>query len=67
MDKIQFEYVCCTRAFAPGVAAFAIRADLRLICLLCIILLLATFTPSAIRFYVIGSRTFGQAVGNSSS
>jgi hypothetical protein len=37
----------------------------RLISLLCIILLLAAFTPSAIRLYVIGSQTFGQAVGNS--
>lgn len=36
----------------------------RLISLLCIILLLAAFTPSAIRLYVIGSQTFGQAVGN---
>jgi hypothetical protein len=34
----------------------------RLINLLCIILLLAAFTPSAIRLYVIGSQTFGQAV-----
>ncbi len=34
----------------------------RLISLLCIILLLAAFTPSAIRLYVIGSQTFGQAV-----
>jgi hypothetical protein len=37
----------------------------RLITLLCIILLLAAFTPSAIRLYVIGSRTFGQTVENS--
>jgi hypothetical protein len=37
----------------------------RLISLLCIILLLAAFTPSAIRLYVIGSQTFGQAVSNS--
>jgi len=36
----------------------------RLIGLLCLILLLAAFTPSAIRLYVIGSRTFGQAVPN---
>jgi len=36
----------------------------RLISLLCLILLLAAFTPSAIRLYVIGSRTFGQAVPN---
>jgi hypothetical protein len=36
----------------------------RLIFLLCLVLLLAAFTPSAIRLYVIGSRTFGQAVSN---
>jgi hypothetical protein len=34
----------------------------RLITLLCIVLLLAAFTPSAIRLYVIGSQTFGVAV-----
>jgi hypothetical protein len=34
----------------------------RLITLLCIVLLLAAFTPSAIRLYVIGSETFGVAV-----
>lgn len=37
----------------------------RLISILCIVLLLAAFTPSAIRLYVIGSQTFGQAVSNS--
>ena len=36
----------------------------RLIFLLCLLLLLAAFTPSAIRLYVIGSQTFGQAVSN---
>lgn len=36
----------------------------RLITALCIILLLAAFTPSAIRLYVIGSQTFGQAINN---
>lgn len=34
----------------------------RLINLLCILSLLAAFTPSAIRLYVIGSQTFGAAV-----
>jgi len=34
----------------------------RLITVLCIVLLLAAFTPSAIRLYVIGSETFGAAV-----
>jgi hypothetical protein len=37
----------------------------RLIFLLCLVLLLAAFTPSAIRLYVIGSKTFGQAVSSS--
>lgn len=37
----------------------------RLIFFLCLVLLLAAFTPSAIRLYVIGSQTFGQAVSNS--
>ena len=37
----------------------------RLISILCLILLLAAFTPSAIRLYVIGSHTFGQAVSSS--
>lgn len=36
----------------------------RLIAVLCLVLLLAAFTPSAIRLYVIGSKTFGQAVSN---
>jgi hypothetical protein len=36
----------------------------RLIFLLCLVLLLAAFTPSAIRLYVIGSQTFGQAVSS---
>jgi hypothetical protein len=39
----------------------------RLISILCIVLLLAAFTPSAIRLYVIGSQTFGQAVNNSAA
>jgi hypothetical protein len=36
----------------------------RMITLLCLILLLAAFTPSAIRLYVIGSHTFSQAIPN---
>jgi len=36
----------------------------RLISALCLVLLLAAFTPSAIRLYVIGSQTFGQAVSS---
>jgi hypothetical protein len=39
-------------------------AIMRLISALCLVLLLAAFTPSAIRLYVIGSQTFGQAVDN---
>ncbi len=37
----------------------------RLISILCIVLLLAAFTPSAIRLYIIGSQTFGQAISHS--
>lgn len=37
----------------------------RLITALCLILLLAAFTPSAIRLYGIGSQTFGQSVDSS--
>lgn len=37
----------------------------KLITVLCLILLLAAFTPSAIRLYVIGSQTFGQSVDSS--
>lgn len=40
------------------------RTVTRLISILCIVLLMAAFTPSAIRLYVIGSQTFGQAVDN---
>jgi hypothetical protein len=40
------------------------QAITRLISSLCLLLLLAAFTPSAIRLYVIGSQTFGQAVSN---
>ena len=36
----------------------------RLISILCLVLLLAAFTPSAIRLFVIGSETFGQAVSS---
>ena len=39
----------------------------RLIFLLCLVLLLAAFTPSAIRLYVIGSQIFGQAVSSSAA
>ena len=40
------------------------RSVTRLIAVRCLVLLLAAFTPSAIRLYVIGSQTFGQAVSN---
>lgn len=36
----------------------------RLIAGLCLVLLLAAFTPSAIRLYTIGSQTFGQTISN---
>jgi len=39
----------------------------RLITLLCIVLLLAAFTPSAIRLYEIGSKTFGAAINNTAA
>lgn len=39
----------------------------RLITLLCIVLLLAAFTPSAIRLYEIGSKTFGAAIDNTAA
>jgi len=39
----------------------------RLISILCIVLLLAAFTPSAIRLYVIGSQTFGQAIDDATA
>lgn len=39
----------------------------RLITLLAVVLLLAAFTPSAIRLYVIGSQTFGAAINNTAA
>lgn len=38
-----------------------------LITLLCIVLLLAAFTPSAIRLFTIGSQTFGQTINNTAA
>jgi hypothetical protein len=52
----QFTYTTISK-YPPAIT--------RLISGLCLILLLAAFTPSAIRLYVIGSQTFGQAVNNS--
>jgi hypothetical protein len=49
----QFTYVAISK-YPPAIV--------RLISGLCLVLLLAAFTPSAIRLYVIGSQTFGQAV-----
>jgi len=40
---------------------------IRLFAVLCLVLLLAAFTPSAIRLYVIGSQTFGLAVNNTAA
>lgn len=39
----------------------------RLITVLAVVLLLAAFTPSAIRLYVIGSQTFGAAINNTAA
>jgi hypothetical protein len=49
----QFTYTTISK-YPPAIT--------RLISGLCLVLLLAAFTPSAIRLYVIGSQTFGQAV-----
>jgi hypothetical protein len=51
----QFTYTTISK-YPPSIT--------RLISGLCLVLLLAAFTPSAIRLYVIGSQTFGQAVSN---
>lgn len=50
----EFYFQHAAHRFPPNVT--------RLITGLCIVLLLAAFTPSAIRLYVIGSSTFGAAV-----
>jgi hypothetical protein len=52
-DRERFNQYAARR-YPPGVT--------KLINALCIVLLLAAFTPSAIRLYVIGSETFGAAV-----
>jgi hypothetical protein len=52
-DRERFNHYAARR-YPPGVTT--------LINALCIALLLAAFTPSAIRLYVIGSQTFGAAV-----
>jgi len=54
----QFTYTTISK-YPPAIT--------RLISGLCLVLLLAAFTPSAIRLYVIGSQTFGQAVGSSAA
>jgi hypothetical protein len=51
----QFTYTTISK-YPPAIT--------RLISGLCLVLLLAAFTPSAIRLYVIGSQTFGQAVSS---
>ena len=51
----QFTYTTISK-YPPSIT--------RLISGLCLVLLLAAFTPSAIRLYVIGSQTFGLAVPN---
>jgi len=52
-ERDQFNHYAARR-YPPNVT--------KLINILCILLLLAAFTPSAIRLYVIGSQTFGAAV-----
>jgi len=52
-QRDQFNHYAARR-YPPNVT--------KLINVLCILLLLAAFTPSAIRLYVIGSQTFGAAV-----
>jgi len=52
-ERDQFNHYAARR-YPPNVT--------KLINVLCILLLLAAFTPSAIRLYVIGSQTFGAAV-----
>ncbi|NLF76945.1 MAG: hypothetical protein GX573_14700 [Chloroflexi bacterium] len=54
----QFSYTTISK-YPPAIT--------RLISGLCLVLLLAAFTPSAIRLYVIGSQTFGQAVDSSAA
>jgi hypothetical protein len=54
-SREQFTYTTISK-YPPAIT--------RLISSLCLILLLAAFTPSAIRLYVIGSQTFGQAVSS---
>src|SRR5690606_28333295 len=54
----QFTYTTISK-YPPAIT--------RLISGLCSVLLLAAFTPSAIRLYVIGSQTFGQAVSSSAA
>jgi hypothetical protein len=54
----QFTYTTISK-YPPAIT--------RLISGLCFVLLLASFTPSAIRLYVIGSQTFGQAVSSSAA
>lgn len=54
-SREQFSYTTISK-YPPAIT--------RLISGLCLVLLLAAFTPSAIRLYVIGSQTFGQAVSS---
>jgi hypothetical protein len=54
----QFTYTTISK-YPPAIT--------RLISGLCLVLLLAAFTPSALRLYVIGSQTFGQAVNSSAA
>ena len=57
-SREQFTYTTISK-YPPAIT--------RLISGLCLVLLLAAFTPSAIRLYVIGSQTFGQSVDSSAA
>lgn len=54
-ERSQFEHHTASK-YPPRVT--------RMITALCLLLLVAAFTPSAIRLYTIGSQTFGQTIKN---
>lgn len=54
-ERSQFDHHAASK-YPPRVT--------RMITTLCLLLLVAAFTPSAIRLYTIGSQTFGQTINN---
>ncbi len=54
-ERAQFQHHTASK-YPPRVT--------RMITALCLLLLVAAFTPSAIRLYTIGSQTFGQTINN---